>query len=322
MTNFLSICTNDGFLSAILFAKRILELVCIFVPIVLILMASIEIGKIVLNPEQKAMKGAVSKLISKMIASVAIFFIPTLVSLLLSLLGRTDFKATDCWINATTERIEAYKVAREAEEEMERQKIAEEKKQAEEERKIVEATREAAREDNEEKAAEAAKNASSNSTGTSTQLAAKLIQVAQNEANSPPTGAPNKYTRGYGALGGSYSYAWCAAFVWWCSNEAGVYPTKVSEKSAGVQAYMEYFKNTSGVRYEVSQAYGGTYVPKMGDYIFFDWEHLVNGGDHIGLVKGVSGDRVLIIDGNYGNTVADRTAYLSSADIIGYGVWE
>lgn len=326
MINFLSACEDYSFLSTILLVKRILEIICIIVPIALIILSAIEVSKIVFNPDAKVVKNVTTRIVHKVIAAVAVFFVPTIISVFLNMLGRVNYNATECWANANTQTIAAYKTAREAEEEVEKEKREAEKQKAEDERKVVEATREAAREENAEKAAEAAKNASANSSGTATELAAKLIQVAQEQYNLHPGDSPNKYTRGYGPIGGygsnGYDYPWCAAFVWWCSNEAGVYPNKVSLKSASVDGYINHFKKTSGLTYQISAGYGGNYVPKMGDYIFFSNSHSQSDGSHIGLVKGVSGDKVSIIDGNCSNTICSRDKYLTDKYIIGYGVWE
>lgn len=327
MINFLSACQDYSFLSAVLFIKRLLEFICVLVPIALIIMSAVEVSKIVLNPDAKVTKGVISRVTHKTVCSVAVFFLPILINLLLSMVGQSDMTSTACWTNANTGTINALKSAKEAEEEATQEEIAAERASAEQERQTYEALREAAREENAEKAAEAAKKASSNSSGTATEKAARLIQIAQAQADKHPSDSPNEYTRGYGPISGYgssvYDYPWCAAFVWWCSNEAGVYPAEVNYKTAGVTSYIGYFRNNSdGNRYEPSAAHGGTYVPKMGDYIFFSNEHIQYDGDHIGLVKGVSGDRVLIIDGNCSNTVCDRSLYLTDGYIIGYGVWE
>jgi len=94
--NFLNVCQDTNFLSTILFCKRLFELICILVPIGLILMLAIEVGKIVLNPDPKIVKTATSNVVKKIIAAVAIFFVPTLVNLLLGLLGNTELQATEC----------------------------------------------------------------------------------------------------------------------------------------------------------------------------------------------------------------------------------
>lgn len=327
MLNFLAACEDYSFLSVILLVKRILEFFCLFVPIALIIMSAIEVSKIVLNPDAKIIKGVISRTNHKVLSAVAVFFLPILINTLMGMLGQADMTATSCWINANTGTINALKSAKEAEKEAEQEEIAAEREAAEQERKTYEALREAAREENAKEAAEAAKKASDNSTGTATEKAARLIQIAQAQADKHPGDSPNEYTSGFGAISGypsgGYDYPWCAAFVWWCSNEAEVYQTEVKHKTAGVDSYIGYFRNNSdGNRYEPSAAHGGTYVPKMGDYIFFSNEHIQYDGDHIGLVKGVSGDRVLIIDGNCSNTVCDRSLYLTDGYIIGYGVWE
>lgn len=46
-----------------------------------------------------------------------------------------------------------------------------------------------------------------------------IVSVAQGEVGV--SGSPNKYTYWLGSIGGSYSYAWCHAFVSWCANQAG-----------------------------------------------------------------------------------------------------
>ena len=314
--NFLDVCTNSGILSTILFIKRLLELICIGVPIILIIMSSIEVSKIVLNPDPKVVKGVTSRVTHKMIAAVGVFFIPGIVSLLLSLIGTTNYADTACWENATNETIAAYREAERIQKEADQEKIDEERRKAEEERRRIEELREAQRQENEENA-------------KYSELAARLIEIAQEEYNNRPKGTPNKFTRAYGAIAGYgetvYDWPWCAAFVWYCSKEAGVYPEKVTKKSAGVASYLGYFRSgENGSRYEKSAGYGGNYIPKTGDYIFFSDSHSQNSGSHIGLVKGVNDakDKVLIIDGNCSNTICDRSLYLTDKYIIGYGVWE
>ncbi len=292
------------------------------VPVILIVMTAIEVARIVLNPDAKVVKSAMSRTIQKIIASVAIFFLPLLVNVLLGLLNETKYSNTSCWTNSTNEVIAQYREAQRIQEEAEKAKIADEKQKVETEQKIVEATREAARKDNEKKAAEAAKNASQGSTSVASALGARVVQIAQREYDSidhsRPLGRPNKYTSAF------WPDEWCAMFVWWVSNEAGVYPSRVSLKSAGVCEYRHYFESGSnGVRFEMSEARGGHYIPKMGDYILFIWQGSGDTcGSHIGIVKGVSGDRVMIIDGNNGDTIRDYSRYLNDVNILGYGVWE
>lgn len=76
------------------------------IPILLIIMGSIDLGKAVLSSDDKEIKGATSKLIKRCIAAIAIFFVTTIVSLIMGLFassdsgidtGDTDWK--DCWTN-------------------------------------------------------------------------------------------------------------------------------------------------------------------------------------------------------------------------------
>lgn len=63
----------------------------------------------------------------------------------------------------------------------------------------------------------------------------------------------------------------------------------------------------------------GSYVPVMGDIIFFDWEG--DGGvDHVGIVESVESGRVHTIEGNSGNAVKGRSYSLGDSRIYGYGV--
>ena len=111
MLLFLAICEDPGILSIILLLKDVFKLICLMVPVLLIIMAAIEITKVVLNPDPKVIKSVTSRTIHKAIASVAVFFLPTLVNLLLNLLNENGYKTTDCWINANNEKIEELRQA-------------------------------------------------------------------------------------------------------------------------------------------------------------------------------------------------------------------
>lgn len=63
----------------------------------------------------------------------------------------------------------------------------------------------------------------------------------------------------------------------------------------------------------------GSFVPVMGDIIFFDWEG-DGGADHVGIVESVESGRVHTIEGNSGNAVKRRSYSLGDGRIYGYGV--
>ena len=78
------------------------------IPILLIIMGSIDLGKAVMSSDDKEIKGATSKLIKRAIAAVAVFFVATIVSLLMNMFdssgseietGETNW--ADCWTKLT-----------------------------------------------------------------------------------------------------------------------------------------------------------------------------------------------------------------------------
>lgn len=74
----------------IAFLKAVLQIIQIGIPIILIVMGTIDLGKAVLSSDDKEIKGATSKLIKRAIAAIAVFFVATIVSLLMGLFASTD----------------------------------------------------------------------------------------------------------------------------------------------------------------------------------------------------------------------------------------
>lgn len=76
------------------------------IPILLILMGAIDLGKAVIASDDKAIKMATSSLIKRAIAAIAIFFVVTLVSLIFGWLGNVNDPAVSesswytCWNKA------------------------------------------------------------------------------------------------------------------------------------------------------------------------------------------------------------------------------
>lgn len=63
----------------------------------------------------------------------------------------------------------------------------------------------------------------------------------------------------------------------------------------------------------------GSYTPRPGDVIFFDWD--ADGTqDHVGFVEKTDGTYVYTIEGNTSDMCARRQYSMASAEIIGYGV--
>lgn len=57
------------------------------IPILLILMGSIDLGKAVISSDDKAIKESTSKLIKRCISAIAVFFVVTIVKLLMNIIA-------------------------------------------------------------------------------------------------------------------------------------------------------------------------------------------------------------------------------------------
>lgn len=105
---FLDACTDLG--PVIQLLKAILGIIQWGIPIILIIMGSIDLGKAVLASDDKEIKAATSKLIKRAIAALAVFFMPLLVNLLIKMVaqngtststgGEKDF--IQCWADDGT----------------------------------------------------------------------------------------------------------------------------------------------------------------------------------------------------------------------------
>lgn len=65
-------------------------------------------------------------------------------------------------------------------------------------------------------------------------------------------------------------------------------------------------------------------VPEIGDVIFYDWQDSGAGdnkgaADHVGIVSAVSGGKITVVEGNYSNSVKERTLSINGRYIRGYG---
>ena len=162
-----------------------------------------------------------------------------------------------------------------------------------------------------------------------TALADKFVQVAVNEIGYEEKasnanlndkvanpGSAN-YTK-YGEWYGSNGVAWCAIFVSWCANQAGV-PTSIIPKFAAVRDGINWFKNKGQWRDK-------GYRPQKGDIIFYTYSH-------VEIVTGSDEENVYTVGGNTsagknasnselrnGGKVATHKYSLNHSSIKGYGL--
>lgn len=91
---------DENLLPIIQFIRRgVFPILQIGIPILLILMGSIDLGKAVMSSDDKEIKGATGKLIKRAIAAVAVFFVTTIVSLLMGMFtsSKTGVEGTTSW---------------------------------------------------------------------------------------------------------------------------------------------------------------------------------------------------------------------------------
>ena len=133
-------------------------------------------------------------------------------------------------------------------------------------------------------------------------------------ANQTSAGNFTEYNYALGTVGGTYGYAWCAAFVSWCLAQAG------EAESAGGQfasctLWVEKLQSMGRYRTRVS-----SYLPRSGDLIFFRSAGTARASDHVGLVRCVKDGRVLTVEGNSSGQVALRDYDPNETSIVGSGL--
>ena len=83
LVQIMATCEQEELLPILRFIRQgIFPIIQIGIPILLIVMGSIDLGKAVMSSDDKEIKGATGKLIKRAIAAVAVFFVTTIVTLL------------------------------------------------------------------------------------------------------------------------------------------------------------------------------------------------------------------------------------------------
>lgn len=114
-----------------------------------------------------------------------------------------------------------------------------------------------------------------------------------------------------------YSDEWCATFVSAVAIKCGF--TEIIPTECGCEPMIKLFKKL-GCWKESDER-----TPNPGDIIFYDWDDNGRGdnkgnSDHVGIVEKVTGDTIVVIEGNKGEAVARRYIAVNGRFIRGYGV--
>lgn len=123
--------------------------------------------------------------------------------------------------------------------------------------------------------------------------------------------------RGYAV---KYTDAWCSTFASAVAIAAGL--TDIIPTECGCEKHIALFKKLG------AWVENDAYVPKPGDYIFYDWQDGTNyattdntgAADHVGIVTEVKGSTITVIEGNMSDAVGYRHIAVNGRYIRGYGV--
>lgn len=110
---------------------------------------------------------------------------------------------------------------------------------------------------------------------------------------------------------------WCAIFVSWCADQAGLLEDGSMPKFAvcddGIAWFLERQRWITGA--------DRNFMPPAGVIIFFDWDQ-DGRSDHVGIVEKCEGRFVYTIEGNSRDVCRRRCYPLGSGTIAGYGIME
>lgn len=84
--------------NVIAIVRLVMNIICIAVPIIMILMGTIDLFKAVTAGKDADIKEKQKALITRIIAGVLVFLVPTIVSVIMNLIGVSSWRT--CWNNA------------------------------------------------------------------------------------------------------------------------------------------------------------------------------------------------------------------------------
>ncbi len=93
----IDLCESSGFLHALYIAIILFKIVCVVVPLILIFMLSLDVYKIVMDPNNT--KKVIPYIVKRLLAALIIFFVPTVVTLVSNMFNKTEW--SNCLRNAS-----------------------------------------------------------------------------------------------------------------------------------------------------------------------------------------------------------------------------
>ena len=89
---------ESNLVKVVAIVRLVMNVICIVVPIVLIILGSLDLFKAVTAGKDEEIKKKQQTLIKRIVAGIIVFLVPTIVSVLMSLIGVEGWKT--CWNNA------------------------------------------------------------------------------------------------------------------------------------------------------------------------------------------------------------------------------
>lgn len=285
-----SACSDYAIASSLNFLYKVFKIVCVIVPIILILFASINMAKLMINPDDKKGVGGIFK---KIIAAIIVFIIPNFITIIV------DFYSIGIGSNANYSVIACFKNSKTSAKAI--------KKAAYKEGAGTEKGTGLSGMFGDLSGLSKYQSSSGNS-GVAGVGAEKLINIAKKEIGN------NESNKGYLKYMNYYpedpSLPWCAIFVSWCADQAGFIQSGIIPKYESCSTGVSWFQSKNAFHKE-----GSGYTPQPGDIVFFG----PGGGSHTGIVVSSDTNNVYTIEGNTSNAVAERTRPRATGYVYGYG---
>ena len=141
--------------------------------------------------------------------------------------------------------------------------------------------------------------------------AASVVAIAKQEADAGIKETPTNQVKYndwyYGRKVNGSDYPWCAAFVSWVANQAGISTDVIPKDAYTVTSYQKIGSNGS---------YPARSEAKPGDIVFFTKNGGSSGIYHTGIVEGVQGGNIYTIEGNSSDMVKRHTYAQNNSNVL------
>ena len=101
-----NVCSDPDFLRIMLFVNTILTIAKIIIPLAIIVVATFDLTKLILEGTPEEFKRASKKFVTRIVSAIIIFFIPTVINVIFGFVDET-FNFMPCFTNATEDNVNA-----------------------------------------------------------------------------------------------------------------------------------------------------------------------------------------------------------------------